>query len=329
MVPMYGASGSRGSHDFGYHRSMPGTIAQSKELDANDLLLFARVIEAGSFSRAAERLGLPKSTLSRRIAALETLLGEKLMQRSTRRLAITDFGEAVLDHARRLTEETEATLALAQHRQAKPQGTLRVSLPPNLLDIDHEGVIATFVERHPQVRLELDLSPRRVDLLAERFDLALRAATALPDDSTLVARRLVDLPVGLFASPVYLKCRGQPATPEALLQHRALHLLGSQGKAGVWSLHKAKRVWQGLPAGPVAANSMALLRNLAVQGLGIAALTLRDATTAVQQKQLQRVLPAWSLPAVTLWCVTPGRRLLPARTRAFLAVLQELLGVAR
>jgi DNA-binding transcriptional LysR family regulator len=307
---------------------MAGTINQGKELDANDLLLFARVIETGSFSRAAERLRLPKSTLSRRIAALETLLGEKLMQRSTRRLAITDFGEAVLEHARRLTEETDATLALAQHRQARPQGTLRVSLPPNLLEIDPERVLATFIERYPQVRLELDLSPRRVDLLAERFDLALRAATALPDDATLVARRLVDLSVGLFASPAYLQRHGAPSTPEALLQHRALQLVGSQGKPEIWSLHKGKRVWQGLPTGPVAANSIALLRGLAIQGLGIAPLTERDATAAISEKKLQRVLPAWNLPAVTIWCVTPGRRLLPARTRAFLVVLQELLGVA-
>lgn len=304
---------------------MSGTNPIPRELDANDLLLFARVMEAGSFSRAAERLRLPKSTLSRRIAALETLLGEKLMQRSTRRLAITDFGVAVLEHARRLTEETEATLALAQHRQAKPQGTLRVSLPPNLFDLDPERVLATFVERYPQVRLELDLSPRRVDLLGERFDLALRAAAALPDDATLVARRLVDLQVGLFASPDYLKHHGHPATPEALLQHRALHLVGSQGKAEIWSLHKAKRAWQGLPPGAVAANSMALLRGLALQGLGIAALTLRDANAAVKDGQLVRVLPAWLLPAVTIWCVTPGRRLLPARTRAFIGVLQELL----
>ncbi|MBI3148920.1 MAG: LysR family transcriptional regulator [Betaproteobacteria bacterium] len=307
---------------------MAGTINQGKELDANDLLLFARVIETGSFSRAAERLRLPKSTLSRRIAALETLLGEKLMQRSTRRLAITDFGEAVLEHARRLTEETDATLALAQHRQARPQGTLRVSLPPNLLEIDPERVLATFIERYPQVRLELDLSPRRVDLLAERFDLALRAATALPDDATLVARRLVDLPVGLFASPAYLQRHGAPSTPEALLQHRALQLMGSQGKPETWSLHKGKRVWQGLPTGPVAANSIALLRGLAIQGLGIAPLTERDAAAAISEKKLRRVLPAWNLPAVTIWCVTPGRRLLPARTRALLVVLQELLGVA-
>lgn len=304
---------------------MRGTIPTSRELDANDLLLFARVIEAGSFSRAAERLRLPKSTLSRRIAALEVLLGEKLMQRSTRRLAITDFGEAVLEHARRLTEETDATLALAQHRQARPQGTLRVSLPPNLLEIDPERVLATFIERYPQVRLELDLSPRRVDLVAERFDLALRAATSLPDDATLVARRLVDLSVGLYASPGYLEREGLPATPEALLQHRALQLIGSQGNPEAWLLRKGKRVWQGLPAGPVAANSIALLRGLALQGLGIAPLTQRDAAAALREKQLRRVLPAWDLPAVTIWCVTPGRRLLPARTRAFLEVLQDLL----
>src|SRR5688572_6601857 len=99
------------------------------DLDANDLLLFARVAEAGSFSRAADRVRLPKSTVSRRIAALEKRLGERLLQRSTRKLAITDFGFGVLDHARALAAEVDSALALAQHRQAKPSGRLRVSMP--------------------------------------------------------------------------------------------------------------------------------------------------------------------------------------------------------
>jgi DNA-binding transcriptional LysR family regulator len=304
---------------------MHGTINSSAPIDANDLLLFARVIEAGSFSRAAEALQLPKSTLSRRITALESLLGERLMQRSTRRLAITDFGESVLEHARRLTEETEATLALAQHRQARPQGTLRVSMPPNLPEIEPDEIFARFLAKHPQVRLELDLSPRRVDLVAERFDLALRVAAALPDDNTLVARPLFKLAQGLFASPAYLRRTGQPKRPEDLPGHRALQLIASDGKPQRWELAKGSRHWTGLPPGPLAANSVTLLRSLAASGLGIAALSTRYAAPLVTSGKLVRVLPAWHLPEVTLWCVTPGRRLLPARTSAFIALLQERL----
>ena len=146
-------------------------------LDANDLILFAQVMETGSFSRAAERTGLPKSTLSRRITTLETKLGERLLTRSTRRLAITEFGERILEHARRLLEETEAASAMALHRQGVPRGVLRVSMPPDFVELDLTPFLLQFAASYPEVRLELDLSPRRVDLLAERFDLAVRVAS--------------------------------------------------------------------------------------------------------------------------------------------------------
>ena len=156
-------------------------------LDANDLILFAHIMDAGSFSRAAERTGLPKSTLSRRITALETKFGERLLIRSTRRLVITEFGERILDHARRLLEETEAASAMALNRQGIPRGVLRVSLPPDFAEFDLTPFLIQFAASYPEIHLELDLSPRRVDLLAERFDLAVRVASRLPDDSTLVA----------------------------------------------------------------------------------------------------------------------------------------------
>ena len=146
-------------------------------LDANDLILFAQVMETASFSRAAERSGLPKSTLSRRITLLETKLGERLLTRSTRRLAITEFGERILEHARRLLEETEAASAMALHRQGVPRGVLRVSMPPDFVELDLTPFLLQFAASYPEVRLELDLSPRRVDLLAERFDLAVRVAS--------------------------------------------------------------------------------------------------------------------------------------------------------
>ena len=133
-------------------------------LDANDLILFAQVMETGSFSRAAERTGLPKSTLSRRITTLETKLGERLLTRSTRRLAITEFGERILEHARRLLEETEAASAMALQRQGVPRGVLRVSMPPDFVELDLTPFLLQFAASYPEVRLELDLSPRRVDL---------------------------------------------------------------------------------------------------------------------------------------------------------------------
>lgn len=297
-------------------------------LDANDLILFAHIMDAGSFSKAAERTGLPKSTLSRRITALESKLGERLLTRSTRRLAITEFGERILDHARRLLEETEAASAMALHRQGTPRGVLRVSMPPDFRELDLTPLLLQYAASYPEVRLELDLSPRRVDLLAERFDLAVRAASRLPDDGTLVARKLCEMPNGLYASPAYLKRYGMPASPPDLLDHVGLRLIGGNGEPLPWRLSRGEETWEGLPNGPLAVNSPSLQRDLAAHGMGIVALDQRFAEKMVAEGMLQRVLPEWCLPTVTLWCVTPGRRLIPARTTAFIEMLRDALARA-
>lgn len=294
-------------------------------LDANDLILFAQVMETGSFSRAAERTGLPKSTLSRRITSLETKLGERLLTRSTRRLAITEFGERILEHARRLLEETEAASAMALHRQGVPRGVLRVSMPPDFVELDLTPFLLQFAASYPEVRLELDLSPRRVDLLAERFDLAVRVASRLPDDSTLVARKLCELANGLYASPAYLARYGVPERPQDLLEHVGLRLIGGNGEALPWRLSRGAEQWEGMPDGPLAANSPRLQRDLARHGMGIVGIDDRFAQHWVEQGLLERVLPDWALPTVTIWCVTPGRRLLPARTTAFIDMLRAAL----
>ncbi|MEC5385895.1 LysR family transcriptional regulator [Uliginosibacterium sp. H3] len=304
------------------------------ELDANDLMLFAKVAEAGSFSRAADQVGLPKSTVSRRIAGLETRLGERLLARSTRKLALTEFGQGIFEHARRLQEETEAAIAYAQHRQVLPRGRLRVTMPPGFSD---KLILSTFFlkfcENYPEVRLELDMSPRRVDLLAEQFDLAIRIASSLPDDATLVARRLADMSNSLYASPAYLNRYGRPKTPDELLKHVGLHMFGSSGDIAPWQLvrndtqdTKNKEKWEGLPDGPLAANAIDLVMQLTSHGLGIALFTDRFAQPAVDAGLLERVLPDWSGPPVTVWGVMPGRKLMPTRTRVFLdALVAELL----
>ena len=294
-------------------------------LDANDLILFAQLMEHGSFARTAERAGLPKSTLSRRITALESKLGERLLNRSTRRLTITEFGERVLEHAKRLQEEAEAASAMALHRQDAPRGKLRVSLPPGFAELDLTPFLLRFASSYPEISLELDISPRRVDLIAERFDLAVRVARQLPDDNTLVARPLCELQHALYASPAYLARYGVPATPADLRGHVCLRLFSSSGETMPWHLTRGSERWEGMPDGPLAANSLELQRSLATHGLGIVALADRFAMLWLAQGVLVRVLPAWSLPPMTAWCVTPGRRLLPTRTRVFIDLLTAAL----
>jgi DNA-binding transcriptional LysR family regulator len=295
------------------------------ESDADDLLLFARVMETGSFSRAAERVHWPKSTVSRRIAALETRLGEKLLQRSTRKLALTDFGAGVLEHARALAAEVDGALALALHRQSKPSGRLRVSMPSDFAEKVAAGVLAEFAVNYPEVQLELDLTPRRVDLIGEGFDIAIRMG-ALDEDSQLAARRLATTHWGLYASPDYLARAGEPLMPQALESMHGLMLLARTGEPVPWQLSRegaAPVVVR--PAQRTLVNSPSVLAQMAERGVGIAGIDRLLVSDALRLGRLQRLLPDWHLPGSVCWAVFPERRLMPLRTRVFLEAMSALL----
>ena len=296
-------------------------MGQSMQVEPNDLLLFAHVVDDGSFTQAALRLGLPKSTVSRRLAALEIRLGERLLLRTTRKFAVTDFGRSILEHARQVAAEVEAAASLAQHRQIEPSGRLRISMPSDFANLVLGNFLAEFIEKHPAITLEVDLSPRRVDLIAENFDVALRMGE-LRDDATLAARRLAMISQSLFASPAYLARRGVPSEPEALMEYDALHLLARDGAPVRWKLRRGEQSWEGIPPARATANSPELLQRLARAGAGIAVLSDHFVEPYVRANELAPVLDDWELPAVTAWAVFPGRRLMPARTRVFLDALE-------
>jgi DNA-binding transcriptional LysR family regulator len=291
-------------------------------LDPNDLLLFAKIVSEGSFTRAADKLGVPKSTLSRRITALEAQLGERLLLRTTRKLVVTDFGNSVLAHAQQVGAEVEATLALMQLRQVEPSGRLRISMPADFANETMTALIARFLRKYPAITIELDLSPRRVDLIGENFDLAIRMG-ALPDDASLAARQLAVFSAAMYASPDYLKEYGEPSEPEALMEHRTLRLLARNGDPATWRLRNQAQRWDGVPPGIATANSPEMLTRLALSGLGIALLSEQFAQCHLRTGNLIRVLPDWHSPEFNAWAVFPGRRLMPARTRAFIDAMVE------
>ena len=293
-------------------------------IDLNDLLIFARVAELGSFSRAAERLGLPKSTVSRRLAALEQRMGERLLLRTTRRQTLTEFGLQLLEHARQVVAELDAVGLLREQRQAAPSGRLRVSMPGDFANMVLVESLAAFMALHPAISLELDLSPRRVDLLGEGFDVAIRMGD-LADDALLVASKLAVFTHGLYASPGYLAEHGDPQTPDDLAGHAAVRLMRGNGEAAGWTLLQGEQRWTGVPAGRVSANSPEMLIRLASAGAGIAAVPDHYAVADVRAGALRRVLPGWDLPTSTAWAVYPGRKLMPAKTRAFVDMLQVAL----
>lgn len=294
------------------------------DIDPADLLLFARIVECGSFSLAAERVQLPKSTVSRRISLLEAHLGERLLQRTTRKLMLTEFGSSLLEHARRVADETEAAAALAQHRQGAPSGLLRVSMPADFANVAMSAVLAAFLDKYPAISLELDLSPRRVDLVAENYDLAIRMGD-LPDDATLAARRINFSSLALYASPRYTGVRGLPEHPDDLFRHDLLSLPPRVNGLIRWSLTRGKVVWERELPVRVLANSPELLVRMASTGIGIGASTEAIARPYLQKGELVRVLPEWSFPQVTAWAVFPGRRLMPAKTRVFIDALEAAL----
>ena len=274
--------------------------------------------------RAAEHLSIPKTTVSRRLANLEAALGQRLLIRTTRRQTLTDFGQEFLDHCRRVAEEVAAVQDFVRSQEARPHGRLRVSMPGDYARHHFSRAIATFIEAYPEIQLDLDLSSRRVDLIGERYDLAIRMGD-LTDDATLVARKIDEQHFALYASPIYLALHPAPGHPDDLAHHAAVRLLSDRGNAVPWHLLDGKTAWEGIPPGRLTLNSPDMIQQLLLDGAGIAALPCSFVIDDLRLGRLVRVLPDWSLPAVPAWAVMPMRRYLPAKTRAFLAHLERFM----
>jgi len=297
---------------------------EQKNISADDLILFATIVEQESLVRAAEHLGMPKATVSRRLSNLEAALGQRLLLRTTRRLTLTEFGQEFLDHSRRVAEEVATVQDFVRSQDAQPHGRLRVSMPGDYAKQHFSRAIATFIETYPEIQLDIDLSSRRVDLIGERFDLAIRMG-ALDNDATLVARKLDEQSFGLYASPIYLALHPAPKHPDDLQNHASVRLLSARGSAVPWTLTRGKEIWEGIPPGRLTLNSPDMIQQLLLDGAGIGALPDRFVAEDVRRNRLVRVLPRWNLPAVPAWAVMPMRRYLPAKTRAFLAHIERFM----
>jgi DNA-binding transcriptional LysR family regulator len=246
--------------------------------------------------------------------------------RTTRKLTLTDFGLAVLEHARHVVEDVTAAASLAHNRQIEPSGRLRVTMPGDFANLLLAPLLAEFVLKYPAIALEVDLSARFVDLIGENVDVAVRMGD-LRDDASLAARHLGAFTSSLFAAPAYIARRGTPSEPEALMEHDALRILSRAGDAMPWVLKRGDERWEGIPPGRATANSPELLMRIALKGAGITAVNDHFALPYLQRGDLVQVLPDWHLPPVNAWAVFPGRRLMPARSRVFIdALVQQFTG---
>ncbi len=297
---------------------------EQAKISADDLILFATIVEQESLVRAADQLGMPKATVSRRLSNLEAALGQRLLIRTTRRLTLTDFGQEFLDHSRRVAEEVATVQDFVRSQDIQPHGRLRVSMPGDYAKQHFSRAIATFIESYPEIQLDIDLSSRRVDLIGERYDLAIRMGD-LENDATLVARKIDEQGLGLYASPIYLALQATPKHPDDLARHQSVRLLSAQGTAVPWTLKKGKKVWEGVAPGRLTLNSPDMIQQLLLDGAGIGALPHRFVEEDVKRQRLTRVLPNWCLPPVPAWAVMPMRRYLPIKTRVFLEHLERFM----
>lgn len=287
-------------------------------MDLNEILVFARVVEAGSFVGAARALGMPKSTVSRRVSSLEERLGARLLQRTTRRLSLTDVGRTYYAHAARVVAEVEEADHAVTTLQEAPRGLLRVTAPLNFGFLG--PIVASFLKRHPEVELELVCADRVVDLVQEAFDVAVRAGPLR--DSMLIARGLGEMESFAVASPALLRARGTPAEP-ADLEKADCVVFGAGSHRATWRLHRGEEDVAVEVGARLVVNDFDLLEEAALAGLGIAMLPVYRCVQHLRAGRLERVLADWCSPATPLHAVYPSTRHLSPKVRAFLDHLRE------
>jgi DNA-binding transcriptional LysR family regulator len=285
-------------------------------IDLNDVATFVRVADGQGFTAAARALGVPKSTVSRSLARLERELGVRLLHRTTRALALTEAGRAYYARVREaVTGVAEATADVVDMGK-EPRGTIRVTAPVDVGQALLADAVAGFAARYPQVRFELSLTSRVVDLVAEGFDLAVRASPLR--DSSLVARRLGSAGMGLYASPAYLKRRGMPKTVGELALHEFIgfRMTATRGPLVLETDAQKERV---SVTGAIEADDLLFVHRLIVTGAGIGLLPmfLPSRTWRSGREALTRVLPAWTLRGPALSLVAPSARHEPRRVKLF------------
>lgn len=287
-------------------------------MDLNQLAVFVRVVQAGSFSSAARQLGMPKSTLSRKVSELEERLGARLLQRTTRKLGLTDAGRIYFDHAARIVGDVQIAEQAVGHMQAAPRGLLRVTTPLSFAVL--APLVSAFVKKYPDVQLDVVCADRRVDLVDEGFDVAIR--TGVLQDSTLVARSLGSFKRVVVATPDYCKKHGTPKTPADLEKHACI-TFGAGISPNTWVLGSGDERVEVRVTPRLTVNDLDILRTAALDGVGIAFVPEFGCAEAVRKKRLRHILPEWCSAETPLHAVYPTARHLSPKVSAFIDLVRD------
>lgn len=282
------------------------------------MLVFARVVHAGSFTAAAAELGMPKSTVSRKVSGLEERLKARLLQRTTRKFSLTDAGRAYYDYCTRIVSEIEAAERAVSSLQEAPRGLLRVTAPVNAAFLG--PIVGDYLVRYPEVRVELFCTARAVNLVEERFDVGIRAGALA--DSTLIAKSLCSVKWFLVATPEYLKKRGRPRVPDELRNHDCLLFGEGMEGAGIRLARSGRASHVAVPA-RFMVSDMDVLYDVAAAGLGIALLPEFRCVAALRAGRLTRVLSDWSAPSTGVHVVYPSHRHVSPKVKTFVEHLHD------
>ena len=285
----------------------------------DDALVFTRVVECHSFTSAALTLNMQKSTVSRRIAQLEARLGVRLLNRTTRKLRLTEVGQAYYERCRQIMQEfAEAEQAIMQ-LQREPTGLLRISSPIEFGQLFLGGVVGEFMCRYPAIKVEVELTTRVVNPIEEGVDIAIHRGR--PQDSSLVARSMLASPRQLYASPDYIAQHGTPQRPEELSEHRCIQTLTEGGRK--WHFHEPDVSVVITPV--ITVNNITFAREAALAGAGIINVPSFIAESCVEDGTLCRVLPNTVLPSSELYALYPSRRFQAMKVKAFIDFMIERL----
>jgi len=288
--------------------------ANSATMNYNDIPVFARVVETGSLTKAAHTLGVQKSSVSRSIIRLEAELGVRLLQRTTRHLGLTDAGQTFYERVRGALAGFDEASATVRELGSEPRGMIRMTALPGAAALGLADAIAGFTHQYPSISVDVEMSPRMVELVSEGFDLALRAGRLA--DSSLIARKVGTTDLPLLASPAYLKRRGRPGSPSELTDHDCVLFRGRNGKAS-WVLFSDDGEQIVDVRGSISSDEMEFVLRAAVAGAGIAALPSQLARESLMRQELEVVLPGHHLRGADLHVVLPSKAFVPARVLLF------------